>query len=799
MATKLTTAQIAAKKAALPSNQVAQAAPVIRQAPSSTLTPYQQSIQNNAGNLTPLPQQEREDARLAWIDSQSGTMGQEGIDPYRLINPLSPDYLGSTDQRKDVNAPLGATSGARGVVGQLGDTSKSRVDQPLGVIDQTAVNRIMQQRGVSEEEARAQVQANRTDVQQAFETYGLTEVEDAAVSRYANAEGYATAPTPGEVQQYRNALQEAKILESQAKAVEAEQKSKVSQYAPKFDTSSFDQTRSQIDTVMSSISHLSPDLQAAAIPGLLQLQYQSNEASRIAQQTIDSQPTDKEIESQYGTVEKYIESEAREHKAFLQKNLEMQREIATYNRDTLEAEKKIMDHDAAIAAQKQLIANTEGEKQLRRQLNRLGIQTDVQGLTYLQSEVQKGVDALENLKTSNNLVSLRAQLAIGEGYRLEVQQALNNYEGKYLELSSMTNGKLMDIKNSISMAKADKAKAIIEAKKWEYEQKSVNDREVRGIIASANKTMQDNINKQRDDDMKKEENAWDRLNWAISTYGSDAPLGILESIQKDLPGTDISSILGNPTLAQLKMVKSKSGGGGSFAGSYDTSATPQGNAFSEITSRQLREAVDRVTLGFGGTGEERSRKRSEYLGRINSGESTASIMSSMQADYWASQKGAPGTAHEGRIEAQASSEALESYVEFYGITPDSDGVLGQLDSRKQGFLSVFGASSEEYNNLANQVGNIRASIIKKNYGAAVTPQELAIAKSYIPDMTDKGGMFVTKLQNLKSYNAYLDAKVFADQVGLPAPTPPVPVTLSGDGMTGTSKYSSDDITSALLE
>lgn len=172
-------------------------------------------------------------------------------------------------------------------------------------------------------------------------------------------------------------------------------------------------------------------------------------------------------------------------------------------------------------------------------------------------------------------------------------------------------------------------------------------------------------------------------------------------------------------------------------------------------------------------------------------------MASMQNDYWASQKGAPRTAHDGRTEAQASAESLQSFVDFYSIGSNDDGPLGHIDSRVEGFKSLFGQSSEEYNNLANNVGNIRARIIKENYGAAVTPQELAIAKSYIPDMTDKGSIFVTKLQNLKAYNAYLDAKVFAANAGIPPPKPPVPVSLTGTAVSGAGKYSTTDINSIL--
>ncbi|UOF79908.1 hypothetical protein [Caudoviricetes sp.] len=319
-------------------------------------------------------------------------------------------------------------------------------------------------------------------------------------------------------------------------------------------------------------------------------------------------------------------------------------------------------------------------------------------------------------------------------------------------------------------------------------------------IKESTKEILRTIDTNRDNIRLEEKAGWDRLESAIKTYGSYVPTSLLESIGKQLPGVNVSEIAQTMTLAQMKQFKIKSmgGGGGSTIGSYDITQVPtQGQVFSDITPNQLREAVDRITLNFGGTGKERDRKRSEYLKRINSGENTASIMASMQNDYWASQKGAPRTAHDGRTEAQASAESLQSFVDFYSIGSNDDGPLGHIDSRVEGFKSLFGQSSEEYNNLANNVGNIRARIIKENYGAAVTPQELAIAKSYIPDMTDKGSIFVTKLQNLKAYNAYLDAKVFAANAGLPPPKPPVPVSLTGTAVSGAGKYSTTDINSIL--
>ncbi len=311
------------------------------------------------------------------------------------------------------------------------------------------------------------------------------------------------------------------------------------------------------------------------------------------------------------------------------------------------------------------------------------------------------------------------------------------------------------------------------------------------------------INEKRDDDRAQEQNGWNILNQAIDNYGSLVPKSIIDRVQKMLPaGTDINDVINTPTFAERnsKRIAGAGGAGSGGIGSYDIpSNTGPGAGFSDVTPSQLKGAVDRIfaPANYGGTAGERTQKRADYMNRIASGESPVSIMNSLQGDYWASQKGAPRTAHDGRTEAQASAESLQSFVDFYQIGDGNDGPLGAIDSRREGLASVFGMSSEEYNNLATNVGNIRARIIKENYGAAVTPQELKIAQSYIPSMSDKGAQFLTKLQNLKSYNAYLDGKVFAAQSGLPPPKAPLPVSVTGNGMSGASKYSPEDILNAL--
>jgi hypothetical protein len=413
--------------------------------------------------------------------------------------------------------------------------------------------------------------------------------ENGRITGYSNVENKGKTEENQRRERERLALEESNRLKSQENA------DKLKKFTAGIDTTQLDQTKAQLDNLMGSIANLSPDLQAAVLPSLLSLQNSNNDITKQVNDMIGAQPSDEDIEAQYGGVEEYIKSEDQKYKDLIAKNFETSKEIATYNRDMLEIDKKITDHDAAVAEQRQLAANVDGEKKLRRQLNRLGIQTDVSGLTYLQTEIQKGVDALENLKTANNLVSLKAQLAIGEGYRLNVKQAMETYEGNYLNITSQTTERLQAIKNSISTAKGDRTAAIIEAKKWGLEQKAVNDRELRTTISNANITMIDNVAKEKTESRLRESAALDKIDYLLKNYPRASVADAIKQLGKDVTSFDVQALIDNPTLSEIKKAASSysGGGGGSYSSYLPTGmqAPPKPSiTFDEFTNRKLSQA-----------------------------------------------------------------------------------------------------------------------------------------------------------------------------------------------------------------
>jgi len=517
--------------------------------------------------------------------------------------------------------PSSLTTGARGIAGATGDTTASR--DTLGVIDTTALNRLTTASKdgttapLTDEQARAKITADRPTVAQTMSNTGRQAIDvlgrlgvsvtgtiDGRASVNVTQDNLDALSAAGLVSavggqkpdgtyivelnigdrelsdQYAKRKQEmdqsnANIRELQRRQAEKDAAIKTandkaregSKDFTSYDTSAFDQTKSQIEGILASISNLTPEVQAAVIPGLISLQQSNNDIANTAKQMAATLPTDAEIEARYKPEEDWIKEERAKYEAFMAKNQEHSLEVVKYNKEALEAEKAIIDHNATVSEQKQMQVNIENEQRLRRQLNKLGLNTDLQGLKFLNSEIQKGVDTLENLKTANNLVSLKAQLAIGKGYALDVKGIMNDYEGKYLEISSQTTKALMDVKNSISKSKSDRDKTLREILKDSLEKKDANDKEARGMILSANFKMMDEVSKQKTLEAQKEKDAITQIEYLSKNFEPADVADQIKELSKNITSFDASGLAGKtPISVQLALKKLGKGtqGNGSF-------------------------------------------------------------------------------------------------------------------------------------------------------------------------------------------------------------------------------------------
>lgn len=327
-----------------------------------------------------------------------------------------------------------------------------------------------------------------------------------------------------------------RMTQEQTNALKVQESmSKMKDFTSGIDTSAFEMTKNQITEAMGMIKNLSPDLQSAVLPALLSLQESNNRINESALQIKSTLPTDKEIEAQYGSFEAYINKMDEKMKTMNEENKQLQLDVAKYNRDALEIDKQIIEHDAYVAEQKQMQANIENEKRLRRQLGKLGITTDVQGLDFLQNEIQKGADAYNDLKKGNNLVSLKAQLAIGQGYALDVRKAISDYDAKDLQITSQTAEALMKVKQSISTAKSDRDKELRSILKDANDKKDENAKEARKYVFDANIKMIEAIAKKEENSKKDAMSTKDKLSYVTSLQSTISQNKVINQA-KDVDG-----------------------------------------------------------------------------------------------------------------------------------------------------------------------------------------------------------------------------------------------------------------------
>ena len=295
-----------------------------------------------------------------------------------------------------------------------------------------------------------------------------------------------------------NATKEAQLKEMQRRTIQQQndlksaeinqrEKDKIAKYdATKLKV---DETKGKFDDMKAQLKGMSPEVQAAYTTQIDTLQNQFDGIDAEMARIFSTFQSDAQIEGAYAGQEQRAKDIEKRFLDLSDRNLETAKQVAQYNKDMLEVDKKIMEQRQTEDEHKQIVANVQNEKRLRRQLNALGIQTDLQGLDFLQTSIQEGQTNLANLRATNDLNRLKANLAIGEGYRLEVQQALDKYEGDYLSITTQTDDKLSAIRNSISLDKASRNKEMRDTLKWGAEKKNDLELKVAEAIKEANVAM----------------------------------------------------------------------------------------------------------------------------------------------------------------------------------------------------------------------------------------------------------------------------------------------------------------------
>lgn len=322
--------------------------------------------------------------------------------------------------------------------------------------------------------------APRTNVDPATGATWVTYSEDAGATAKAREEA-----------KNRMAIEEQNRLNLQKLKEDA--KKKVALMVP----NDIKETSDKVLQLKAVLDQLSPELRAAGSLEIQQMLDGQDRISKATQQALDTFSTDTEIEDSYQGTEDRIKQVEKLFLQFADDSKATAERVANYNRDMLLIDKKIMESKNAEDETKQIQANIKNERKLRRQLAALNITTDLQGLQYLDDAIQEGQSTLASLRNANSLNLLKAQLAIGEGYAIEMQKAMDNQRASYLDITTKTTDALEAVRKSISLDKKDRNKEIRSILAKDAEDKNKLETETAKALRELAKQTSDNLAKAR--------------------------------------------------------------------------------------------------------------------------------------------------------------------------------------------------------------------------------------------------------------------------------------------------------------
>jgi len=299
-----------------------------------------------------------------------------------------------------------------------------------------------------------------------------------------------------------------------------------------------------------------------------------------------------DVEEGVAAREKVLEKRAEKRDAIEKENRDIALEAAKIRKDMAVLEKSQFELGQAKAEQDQIELNVENEIKNRRLANRLGIEQGTNGLQFLQKEVRKGAEHLENMRQFGDLQSAKYAMQIGGQYNLDVKTALNNYESNQNIIDNNFEDSLIELQKTVSLDAKErrdlKAKMYVDywdRKSKEDERAAVNVRAATNIMISA-------IKDSKNEKLQKEQDALDRIEYLSSNFAPDEVADMIKELAKDITSFDASGLAGLvPLDAKAKIAKARSVGvgGGVGGGFLPTPEQKPAISFDEFTAQKIAE------------------------------------------------------------------------------------------------------------------------------------------------------------------------------------------------------------------
>lgn len=416
---------------------------------------------------------------------------------------------------------------------------------------------------------------------------------------------------------------------------------------------------------------------------------------------------------------------------FLQENRDI---VAEQNRllgEAVDLDKQLFEEEARISEIRQMAANVEGEKRLRRSLNALGVENSPAATDFLQTKINEAADSLESMIRTNNLSALkftnaRQQLDLG------LRQALTKFESDRAALNATFDDNIFNLDEFVSGARSE----VLSELKDEW--KTLIEKEDEMMIAAATsiQTMtMESLKLQQEEEVAQQKKESDELTLLSNTFqdflpGSDQRKWALDRAKKagiDVTGWDIDSM----TTAQLNKQKNE-GISESITGNYGTFIDPS-------TDADLVTLISRSTLGQGGTEGERLSQQETMLHFLKNGDidlyedelfnaATNSLEKKLGAE--------DGSITSGIISYNQLETVISTYENFTDEQKASvNSILGKklVDVNKW----INNPNNADLIDFVSKVGYFVAAKRKQLFGASLTGNEKVSAADFLPNAREQ--------------------------------------------------------------
>jgi|TARA_Y100000310_G_scaffold84459_3_gene81368 hypothetical protein len=209
--------------------------------------------------------------------------------------------------------------------------------------------------------------------------------------------------------------------------------------------------------------------------------------------------------------------------------------------DVAKEKKAQADFQRAKFAMKQnFVINQQMEKNIdnewirRRQVASMGFAHDGNGLGWMQRETARANEALAFLQTSTNMEVAEMARTASEQYSISVKSALNQYDMKLLQLDKSLDDEIDSIMQTLSLGDEKREERIFAAYNNYLASVTKNDIEMAKIQRDANKLLYDSATKVQDARIKSQDRTFDFEQQMVDRIKGNDILKDVRSVQSAL-------------------------------------------------------------------------------------------------------------------------------------------------------------------------------------------------------------------------------------------------------------------------